>query len=215
MIVVGMGPVGCVSAAVLANRGLEVSLLEASPELPLELRASTFHPATLDLLDDLDVTADLVARGLIAQRFAYRDRHTGTSAVFDLDTLSDVTRHPYRLQCEQYKLCELLIQRLDDMSNVSLRFSSEVVSAQDHNDYATVQLVDGTLLSADFVVAADGASSAVRKSLGIDFDGMTYEDRYLVVSTPHDYGADFDDLCPVNYLTGPDEWLVLLRTPTL
>ena len=47
VVVAGAGPVGCVAAAVLATRDITVTLLEASPELPRELRASTFHPATL------------------------------------------------------------------------------------------------------------------------------------------------------------------------
>ena len=50
VVVAGAGPVGCVAGAVLAKRGIRVTLLEAAPELPRELRASTFHPATLDLL---------------------------------------------------------------------------------------------------------------------------------------------------------------------
>ena len=76
-------------------------------------------------------------------------------------------------------------------------------------------LADGSVHGADWVLAADGASSAVRKSLGMAFDGMTYEDRYLVVSTPHDFADDLDDLSFVNYISDPDEWLVLLRTVDL
>jgi len=62
------------------------------------------------------------------------------------------------------------------------------------------------------VVAADGAASAVRKSLGLGFDGMTYEDRYLVLSTPFEMADHFDDLAYVNYISDPEDWLVLLRT---
>lgn len=215
VIVVGAGPVGCVATAVVARRGVAVTLMEAEPALPRELRASTFHPATLDLLDELDVTGELIDRGLIARHFAYRDRRAGVVARFCLDVISDVTAHPYRLQCEQYKLCEILIERLRIDPLATLRFDSRVVAAADRGDSAEVRLADGSVHRADFVLAADGASSAVRKSLGIAFDGMTYEDRYLVVSTPHEFADDLADLSPVNYISDPHEWLVLLRTVDL
>lgn len=215
VIVVGAGPVGCTAAAVLAQRGMAVTLMEAEPELPLELRASTFHPATLDLLDDLGVVGELIDRGLVARRFAYRDLRGGVMARFDLGAIADVTAHPYRLQCEQFKLCQVLVERFEADPLVELRFGSRVVAAADRGDGAAVKLADGSEPGADFVVAADGAGSAVRKSLGLAFDGMTYEDRYLVVSTPCELADHLDDLCHVNYVSGPDRWLVLLRTAGL
>ena len=199
----------------LATRDINVTLLEASPELPRELRASTFHPATLDLLDRYGVVDEMIGRGLVAPRFAYRDRRKGVVAEFDLGTLADVTDHPFRLQCEQYKLCEIMLDRLAKMANVTVRFDAEVVGAADQGDAATVRLASGETISADAVIGADGAASAVRKSLRLTFDGMTYEDRYLVVSTPFEMADHLDDLAYVNYISDPDEWLVLLRTVDL
>ena len=199
----------------LASRGVEVTLLEAAPQLPRELRASTFHPATLDLLERFDVVQEMIRRGLIAPRFAYRDRRQGVVAEFDLSTLADTTNHPFRLQCEQYKLCEIMLDRFGQMSRVTVRFDAAVTGAVDRGDAASVLLASGETLVADAVVAADGAASAVRKSLGLGFDGMTYEDRYLVLSTPFEMADHLADLAYVNYISDPDEWLVLLRTRDL
>ena len=215
VIVAGAGPVGCVASAVLADAGIDVTLLEAAPQLPRELRASTFHPATLDLLDRFSVVDELLRRGLAAPVFAYRDRRKGVVAEFDLGALADVTDHPYRLQCEQFKLCEIMLDAFGRRPRVTVRFGAEVVGAADHGDAASVVLASGERLEADAVVAADGAASAVRKSLGLAFDGMTYEDRYLVLSTPFDMAARLDRLAAVNYISDPDEWLVLLRTASL
>ena len=126
-----------------------------------------------------------------------------------------MTNHPFRLQCEQYKLCEIMLDRLGQMANVTIRFDAEVVAAVDHGDTASVLLASGETLRADAVIGTDGAASAVRKSLGVEFDGMTYEDRYLVVSTPFEMADHLDDLAYVNYISDPDEWLVLLRTVDL
>lgn len=199
----------------LASGGIDVTLLEAAPELPRELRASTFHPATLDLLDRFGVVDEMVQRGLVAPRFAYRDRRQGVVAEFDLTALADVTDHPFRLQCEQFKLCEIMLDRFRSMANVTVRFGAEVVGATDHGDAASAHLASGETLVANAVVAADGAASAVRKSLGLGFDGMTYEDRYLVLSTPFEMADHLADLAYVNYISDPDEWLVLLRTRDL
>ena len=71
----------------------------------------------------------MISRGLVAPRFAYRDRRKGVVAEFDLGTLADVTDHPFRLQCEQYKLCEIMLDRLAKMANVTVKFDAEVVGA--------------------------------------------------------------------------------------
>lgn len=215
MAVVGAGPVGCVAAATLAARGIRVTLFEAASELPTELRASTFHPATLELLHRFDLVDELIARGLVAERFAYRDRRIGQVASFDLGAIADVTRYPFRLQCEQYKLCEILLDRFAADELINVRFGSEAAGAIDHGDSATLQLSDGTEIDFDAVFAADGAASNIRKSLGLTFDGMTYEDRYIIVSTPFELADHLPDLAYVNYVSDPDEWMVLLRTVDL
>lgn len=213
--VVGAGPVGCVAAATLVDRGVRVTLFEAEAQLPRELRASTFHPATLELLHRFGVVEKMIARGLIAERFAYRDRRLGQVASFDLDVVADVTRYPFRLQCEQYKLCEILLDGFATNDLVDVRFGAPVAGAIDGTDHARLSFEDGSQVTFDAVVAADGASSKVRTSLGLSFDGMTYEDRYVIVSTPFELADHLSDLAYVNYISDPDEWMVLLRTVDL
>ena len=158
------------------------------------------------------IVDDLISRGLVAERFAYRSRQLGQIASFDLSTVADVTRYPFRLQCEQFKLCDILLDRFADDDLVDVQFGAPVAGATDHSSSATVLFEDGTTASFDAVVAADGASSRVRKSLDLDFDGMTYADRYVIVSTPFELAEHLEDLAYVNYISDPDEWMVLLRT---
>ena len=213
--VVGTGPVGCVAAAMLAERNVEVTLFESMSAHERQLRASTFHPATLELLRRFDVVDDMIERGLVANRFAYRDRKLGQVASFGMGIVADATQFPFRLQCEQYKLCELLLERFANDSSVDVRYGTEVAGASDHGDHVTVALADGSELIFDAVIAADGAGSNVRKSLNLAFDGMTYEDRYVIASTPFELADHLPDLAYVNYISDSDEWLVLLRTVTL
>ena len=167
------------------TRGVRVTIFEAEPQLPLQLRASTFHPATLELLTPLGVVDEMIGRGLIADRFAYRDRRHGLVAEFDLSCVSDVTRYPFRLQCEQFKLCQILIDRFATNDLVDVQFAMPVVGVSQTHDAAeaTLHFSSGDSKVFDAVVGADGAGSNIRKSLDLTFEGMTYADRYVVVST--------------------------------
>src|SRR5215470_15040082 len=110
--VAGAGPVGLVAAAALVRAGIPVTVFEAAPELSKESRASTFHPSTLDMLDDLGLAEALIATGLVAPRVQYRTRHDGVIAAFDFAGIADITRHPYRLQSEQHNLTRIIDRQL-------------------------------------------------------------------------------------------------------
>jgi 3-(3-hydroxy-phenyl)propionate hydroxylase len=81
----------------------------------------------------------------------------------------------------------------------------------------TVSRKDGTQehMDARWIIGADGARSAVRKSLGVTFEGITHPELYLTLSTTFPFEQHVPELAMVAYISDPDEWLVLLRTPTL
>jgi 3-(3-hydroxy-phenyl)propionate hydroxylase len=219
VLIVGAGPVGLVAACALADAGVPVTIVEASRDLPMDLRASTFHPPTLDMLDRFGVSDPLVAQGLICPQWQFRDRAEGVVATFDLGVLVHDTAHPYRLQCEQWKLTGLLRDRLAKTDLVEIVYEAEAVGArQDDNGVTlTIRRPDGAEeeQSARYLIAADGARSAIRKSQDIAFDGLTIPEIFLSMSTHFDFAAAIPDLAPIAYLTDPSEWAVLLRTPSL
>jgi len=218
VLIVGAGPVGLVSACVLADAGIHVTVLERSRSLAEDLRASTFHPPTLDLLARFHLVPQLVAQGLIARYTQQRDRRDGIIARFDLHCLKEDTQHPFRLQCEQWKLTRLLAARLRAMPNVQMQFAATVeqVSQDAQGVDVVVRADDGqTDYRGDYLIGADGTWSTVRTQLGIAFEGYTYPERFLVISTDFEYAEPFPDLSYVNYVSDPQEWCVLLRVPTL
>ena len=64
VIIVGAGPVGLVTAMLLVEEGIPIVLIEACNELPHDLRASTFHPPTLDMLERFGVVEGMIEQGL-------------------------------------------------------------------------------------------------------------------------------------------------------
>lgn len=215
VVVVGGGPVGMVAAADLAAGGVPVTLVESEPVPKTDWRASTFHPATLELLARLGVVEQMHGEGLAVPVYQFRDRTEGLVAEFDFGLLADETPYPYRLQLNQQHLVRMLHERLAATAGVELRFATSLTALETDRGGVVLQLQgpDGSeQLRAGFVVGADGATSSVRRLLGVGFDGFTYPERFLIASTSVDMHDVLPGLADVNYIADPEQWVFLLRT---
>lgn len=197
-IIVGAGPVGLVAALRLARLGHDVAVFEAAPDISEELRASTFHPPTLDMLQTLGLAAPLVAQGLVTPTWQVRLHETGEKAEFDLSVLADDTAHPYRLQAEQWKLSRLLLPALAE-AGVAVRFSTRVEAVSQDSDAARVQAA-GETHAARFVIGCDGARSVVRAAMGLAFEGATYPETTILATTDFPFHQAMPGLSNVNYV---------------
>ena len=218
VLIAGAGPVGLVAAANLVRSGVPVTVLEAGSDLSEESRASTFHPPTLDMLDRLGAAQPLIAQGLVAPAFQYRSRQHGVLAQFDFAAIADVTAHPYRVQAEQSKLTRILYEQLRGQPGFELEFGAQVRHVTQHPSGVEIAIERRGATetrSGRWLIGADGARSDIRRSLGIEFDGFTWPERFLVVSTPFDFSAVIPDLVAVSYVTDPQRWHFLLQIPGL
>ncbi len=216
VIIVGAGPVGLVTAMLLVEEGIPTVLIEACNDLPHDLRASTFHPPTLDMLERFGVVEGMIEQGLICPTWQFRDRKHGVVATFELSRLKGDTNHPYRVQCEQWRLGEMLYARLKSHPLATIRFGTSAIAARQTANGVEVDVshVDGGIetIAGSFVVGADGIGSVVRKAMGIDFDGITIPEIFLTLSTTYDFREAMPDIANIAYLSDPDEWFVLIRT---
>ena len=201
---------------------MPVDVLEKGTLLAAESRASTLHPATLELLDELGVVQPVLERGLRAPRTQFRDRRSGPVATFDLGVLADETRYPYRVQLEQNKVAAIMAEALDAGTrrgewDARVLMSHRVHGVRTTNDESVTILAgtsDGYVeIESPWVVAADGAHSAVRATSDIGLHEEIYPEKYLVVSIADELADVLVDLEHVNYVADPEQWLVLLRTP--
>jgi 3-(3-hydroxy-phenyl)propionate hydroxylase len=122
------------------------------------------------------------------------------------------------VQCEQWKLMRFLAEDLRELPGSDIRFGHEVTSVRQDDDSATViaETASGPIsVTGRYVIAADGARSAVRRSLGVEFKGFTYPELFLIASTDFAFEQTLTDIAYVNYIADPLEWLVLLRVPGL
>jgi 2-polyprenyl-6-methoxyphenol hydroxylase-like FAD-dependent oxidoreductase len=216
VIVAGGGPVGLCLALLLARAGVSVQVFESEPEISEDLRASTFHPPTLDMLEPLGVAGDLVARGLVCPHWQIRLHPDGDRAVFDLSILEKDTRHPFRLQCEQWKLSQSLLARLEKEPNARIVFGAPVVDmAQDEAGVdVTVETAQGRqTYRALYVAGADGARSFVRKFLDLPFEGETYPETTLLATTLFPFEDHLEGLSNVTYCWKRDGNFSLLKVP--
>jgi 3-(3-hydroxy-phenyl)propionate hydroxylase len=218
VLIVGGGPVGSVAALLLAQRGIPVTVLERADDVVMDYRASTIQPPTLDLLEECGAAQAMVSMGLICPLMQYRDRQQGKIVEFDMTMLKNDTHHPYRLQCEQFKLVGWLYPELRKLSNVELLLSHEVTKVTMADDEVTVEATGPSgpkTFKGDYLIAGDGGRSLVRKALDIEFEGFTYPEHFLVAGTRYDFKKHMVDICSVNYTADPDNWYVLLEIPDM
>lgn len=216
VLIAGGGPVGLTTAVALAKQGIPTTVLEAGDALSTESRASTFHPSSLQILEELGVVQTLLEQGVVVPLIQFRERTGGLIAELDYSLLRRDTPFPFRIQFEQHKLTPLLFEQLRMFDNATVLFQHRVESVAPSRDSVTVTAsLEGRSVTfeAPFVVGADGAGSAVRKSIGIGFEGITYPERYLVISTELDFSKVFPDCANVMYFSDPHEWFALIRTP--
>jgi len=214
VIVAGAGPVGLLTALALATQDVPVLVLEAEPGLTIDLRAGTYHPPSLEMMAPYGITADMLKTAIKVPRWQIRDRKEGIIVEWDVSLIKDLTPYPYRLHLEQHRLTPIIYAKLRKCPNAEVRFSHEVADFSQTADKVVVAAktpAGREQFEAQWLVGADGGRSAVRKCMGVAFDGYTWPERFLVASTTYDYephGYRFN-----TYVADPVDWSAMFKMP--
>lgn len=214
VMIAGAGPVGLLTALVLAQQGVACTVIEAEPHLTKDLRAGTFHPPTLEMLDQVGVTAAMLALGIQVPRWQSCDMSHGLVAEWDLGLLKNDTPYPFRLHLEQHRLTPILLDALKRHSHVQVLFNHRFESlTQNASDLqVNVHTPDGPQTwRVQWLVGTDGGRSQVRKSAEIEFAGYTWPERYSVISTTYDFAQlGYTENA---YISDPEQWVAVFKMP--
>ena len=211
ILIVGAGLVGLTLAWRLSQLGLDVQVFEAENRITDQLRASTFHPPTLDYFDESGITAELVEAGRITPTWQIRMQTSGERAEFDLSVLNEDTAHPYRLQCRQELLGRALVARLP---KDAVHFGCPITAVAQDKDGVSITLND-EVVRGSILIGCDGAHSIVREAIGAVFEGETYPENTILVTTHFPFEDHLKELSGVNYIWKPGGTYSLLRLPDL
>jgi 2-polyprenyl-6-methoxyphenol hydroxylase-like FAD-dependent oxidoreductase len=218
VLICGAGPVGLVAGLRLARAGIETMVIDKESQVSNDFRASTFHPPTLEMLDELGLTQGLIAEGLVSPTWQIRQHESHDKALFDLSVLQADTPYPFRLQCEQRVLTRLADAKAQSTPNLLVQYGSELthLDQDTQGTTATISTPNGTeQIRARYLIAADGARSICRKLTGMTFTGETYPETTILATTTFKFEEVLPELSNVNYVWCKDGTFSLLRLPSI
>ncbi|MET9229801.1 FAD-dependent monooxygenase [Lentzea sp. NPDC003310] len=188
VLVVGAGPSGLMTAALLVRQGVKVCVIDANAGPATESRAFAVQARTVELFRGIGLADELLKRGIVTTgiRFHIKGRHVGG---LDFDRARAATT-PYQfiLMAPQSEVEELLLQDLA-RHGVAVRRGTRLTQLHQTGNAVTATLTDRTV-TARYVVGADGAHSTVRQQLGLSFDGDKYGQRYLLADCRVEWPLD-------------------------
>jgi 3-(3-hydroxy-phenyl)propionate hydroxylase len=226
VLIVGGGPVGLFAATRLAGFGIPFTLIDKAPTVSEDIRASTIHPPSLEMMAPYGITKEILETGIKVPEWQIRNHATGEKVIFDLGLIADETDYPYRVQFEQSKICAIMDRKLREIPLADIRYNTELLSAEQDDAGVTLKVKDATgenEFSGRYLIAADGGTSTIREQLKLTFEGSMYPERTVLVTTPFPFHEHIDGLSSVSYcweekgnfslLQLPDQWRASLYFP--
>ncbi len=187
VVIVGAGPVGLAAAIDLAQQGIRVVLLDDDDRLSNGSRAICFAKRTLEIFDRLGCGERMVGQGVTwnTGKVFFREE-----PVYSFNLLPEAGhRRPAFINLQQYYVEGFLLERARALPLIDLRWKNRVAGLEPGADGVLLDIETpdgGYRLQADWLVAADGARSPIRKVMGLESRGQTFRDRFLIADVRMD-----------------------------
>ena len=181
VIIVGGGPAGLAAAMDLALQGIDSVVLDDNNTVSVGSRAICLAKRTLEICDRYGCGDRMLDKGVT---WSVGKVYFGEEQVYDFNLLPEEDHKvPAFINLQQYYMEEYMVQRCAQMPAIDLRWLHKVtrVETDDAGAVITVETEDGNYqLTCDYLLVADGASSPIRTSLGLESKGQVFEDRFLI-----------------------------------
>jgi len=197
VLIVGAGPTGLTMACELLRRGIRCRLIDKEDAPSQTSKALAVHSRTLEVFEDMGIIEQLLARGLRATDVNVYD---GSERLLHLSLQHLKVPYPYVLSVPQSEterqLTTLLhslggeVERSQELTDVQQE-GDRVIAVANHISQDTEIAEE---ITADWLIGCDGARSQVRKALGIEFEGSTYEEDFLLADVDLDWNRTQDKL---------------------
>jgi 2-polyprenyl-6-methoxyphenol hydroxylase-like FAD-dependent oxidoreductase len=176
--VVGAGPVGLTAALELARFEIPTIVLEAKPALePIGSRAIVLARHALATFRRLGCE-EIVRKGVVLSRAR---TYLGETQLFTVEfPPAREGALPAFVNLQQTHTERTLLRRAEASGLVEVQWGSRVTALRQDSSSVTVVLEDGREMRGSYAIGADGAHSAVRKLIGVDFPGKSFRDRFLI-----------------------------------
>jgi 3-(3-hydroxy-phenyl)propionate hydroxylase len=181
VVIVGAGPVGLATAIDLAQQGVPVVVVDDDCTLSTGSRAICFSKRSLEIFDRLGCGDCMVDKGV---SWNVGKVYLKNELLYSFNLLPETGhRRPAFINLQQYYVEGFLVERALALPNIELRWKNKVTGLTQDADGVTltVETPDGAYIQrAQYVVAADGSRSAVRRMMGLEARGQTFKDRFLI-----------------------------------
>jgi 2-polyprenyl-6-methoxyphenol hydroxylase-like FAD-dependent oxidoreductase len=193
VVIVGAGPTGLALGAELQRLGIPSLILDRLEAGANTSRAAVVHARTLEVLEPLGVTPELLQEGIVVPTFRVRDRNRILTSISftDLDT-----KYPFSLMCPQNRTEAVLLRRLQSLGGTVQR-PCEVVAVRPGENNVEVQFKSGEDLKTvhtQWLVGCDGMHSVVREQTSIPFIGGDYEESFVLADVEMDWPLDREEV---------------------
>lgn len=186
VLIVGAGPTGLALAVSLQQSGIGHVIIDRLAAGQNTSRAAVIHAHTLEELEALGVTDELVRRGLSLSRFALRERG---HVLMELRFNTLPSSHSGILMLPQDETERVLGERHAALGGTVHR--GVTATAIDRASAGAVVHIDtpegARTVQARYVIGADGMHSGVRQAAGIPFDGETNEESFVLADVRMDW----------------------------
>ncbi|CAM5368389.1 MULTISPECIES: FAD-dependent oxidoreductase [Streptomyces] len=209
VLIVGAGPTGLTLGIDLARRGVPALVVERADELFPGSRGKGLQPRTMEVFDDLGVLdAVRAGGGRYPVGMLWRDgKRLGEHHL--MDPVETTEEAPYEgWMVPQWRTQRILRDRLEELGG-KIAFGREVTDVTQDEDGVTARFAAGPPLRAQYLVAADGGRSAVRRAVGAGMTGEAVDPLPMLVADVRIAGLDRDNWHMFPPREGRDEFLTL------